>query len=58
MKKSKLGRPKLPRGEAKREMFAVKLSKPDAGKVYEAIERSGLPQADWLRAALLRAAEH
>ena len=55
--KKKIGRPKLPKGEARRELFAVKLSKPESDKVYEAIDRSGLEYPDWLRAALLSAAE-
>jgi hypothetical protein len=55
--KKKMGRPKLPKGEAKKELFAVKLSKLEAEKVYAAIDRSGVPYPDWLRGALLTAAE-
>jgi hypothetical protein len=55
--KKKMGRPKLPKGEARKELFAVKLSKLEADKVYAAIDRSGQPYPDWLRAAILAAAE-
>jgi hypothetical protein len=55
--KTKIGRPKLPRGEAKGAQFAVRLNKADCEKVYAAIKRSELEQPDWLRKALLDAAE-
>jgi hypothetical protein len=55
--KTKMGRPKLPRTERKGAQFAVRLNKEDADKVYDAIDRSELSQPDWLRRALLVAAE-
>jgi hypothetical protein len=56
--KKKMGRPKLPKGEAKGVQFGIRLSKPDGELVKEAIKRSGLSQPDWLRNALLSAAKN
>ena len=54
--KKKLGRPKLPKGEAKGALFAVRLAKPDADTINAAIKRSGTGKPEWLRNALLASA--
>lgn len=55
--KTKMGRPKLPKGEAKGVLFAVRLAAAEAVKVQQAIEASGLTKPDWARNALLFAAK-
>lgn len=55
--KTKLGRPKMPKGTAKAVLFAVKIAKIEADKIQEAIKRSGMEKAEWARRALLTAAE-
>jgi hypothetical protein len=55
--KSKRGRPKLPKGESKGVLFAVRVSTPEAQQIHGAIKRSGLSKPDWHRRALLTAAE-
>lgn len=54
--KSKMGRPKLPRGTANSVLFAVKIAETEARKIQEAIKRSGMKKPDWARSALLAAA--
>ncbi|HWN94890.1 MAG TPA: hypothetical protein VNT99_07645 [Methylomirabilota bacterium] len=54
--KTKMGRPKLPKNEAKGELFAVRVAKPDAEAIHSAIKRSGIAKPEWLRNALLKAA--
>jgi len=54
--KTKLGRPALPKGEAKGEVFSVRLSKDDAKKVWDSIGHTGDKKPEWLRRALLSAA--
>jgi len=51
-----MGRPKLPKGEAKGVLFAVRIAKAEADKVSQAIKRSGMKKPDWARNALLVAA--
>ena len=53
----KMGRPKLPKGEAKGEIFMVRVATAEADRIYKAIKRSGLSKPDWHRRALLAAAE-
>ena len=55
--KKKLGRPKLPKGEAKSVLIAAKVSKDDWGKIQAAMKRSGLSESEWVRQAALAAAE-
>lgn len=54
--KTKMGRPKLPKGTAKGVLFAVKVAANEAEKINQAIKRSGLAKPDWARNALLSAA--
>lgn len=55
--KPKRGRPSLPKGEAKGEVFSVRLAHADALKVHASIKRSGLGKPDWLRESLIKAAK-
>jgi hypothetical protein len=54
--KTKMGRPKLPKGTAKAVLFAVKVAANEADKIQRAIDKSGLNKPDWARNALLNAA--
>jgi hypothetical protein len=53
---AKMGRPRVPKNKAFRELFAVRLRPDEARKVREAIRKSGQRQPDWLRSALLKVA--
>jgi len=55
-KKKKLGRPKLPKGEAKK-IFSLRLSKPERDKIKQAAKLAGAPVTKWARKALLAAAD-
>ncbi len=53
----KMGRPKLPKGKAKRVLFAIKLS-PDLDKeVQKGIVKSGQDKAEWGREAVKQKAK-
>ncbi len=54
--KTKMGRPTLPKGEAKGEVFSVRVAANKASKIYQAIKKSGLKKPDWARNALIQAA--
>lgn len=54
--KSKMGRPKLPRGKAKGVLFAVRVDKSQAVEIDQAIAASGQSKPDWTRNALLKCA--
>lgn len=54
--KTKMGRPKLPKGEAKGVLFAVKMKKTEADQINLAVKRSGKTKPEWARAVLLEAA--
>jgi hypothetical protein len=54
--KTKMGRPKMPKGTANTVLFAVKIAANEANKIHEAIKKSGLKKPDWARNALLNAA--
>jgi hypothetical protein len=53
--KPKMGRPKLPKGEAKGVLYAARVSHDDAKRIDSAIARSGKGKPEWLRTALLSA---
>jgi hypothetical protein len=55
--KTKMGRPKMPKGTAKSVLFAVKIAANEAEKIQTAIRKSGLAKPDWARNALLAAAK-
>jgi hypothetical protein len=54
--KTKMGRPKLPKGTANSVLFAVRVAANEADKIQAAIKRSGLTKPDWARNALVNAA--
>lgn len=54
-KKKKIGRPKLPKDEAKK-IFSLRLSKHERKQIKHAAEKSGRPVSKWAREALLKAA--
>ncbi len=54
-KKSKMGRPTLPKDE-KRKVFSLRFSKPEREKIKAAAKRAGEPMTKWAREALLAAA--
>ena len=51
-----MGRPTLPKGETKGEVFSVRVAADAAGKIHQAIKKSGLKKPDWARNALVMAA--
>ena len=55
--KTKMGRPVLPKGEAKGEVFSVRVAADAAGKIHQAIKKSGMKKPDWARNALISAAQ-
>jgi len=54
--KPKMGRPKMPKGTANSILFAVRIAANEAGKIHQAIKKSGLKKPDWARNALISAA--
>jgi len=54
-KKSKMGRPKLPKDE-KRKVFSLRVSKPEWARIKDAAQKAGKPETRWAREALLAAA--
>ena len=54
--KTKMGRPKLPKGTANSVLFAVKIAAVEADKIQSAIRKSGMTKPDWARNALIQAA--
>lgn len=55
--KPKMGRPKLPVGEAKGVLIGARFSIEESKAVHDAIKRSGVVKSDWVRARLLDAAK-
>jgi len=54
-KTKKIGRPKLPKGEAK-ELFSLRLSKEDRKTIERAAKKAGSKVTKWARETLLSAA--
>ena len=54
--KTKMGRPKLPKGTANSVLFAVRIAANEAERIQAAIRKSGLKKPEWARNALIRAA--
>ena len=54
--KTKMGRPILPKGEAKDFQIGVRFNREEALKVKTAISKSKLTNSDWARKVLLSAA--
>jgi hypothetical protein len=55
--KTKMGRPKLPKGTANSVLFAIRIAANEADKIQRAIKKSGLAKPEWARNALVNAAE-
>jgi len=53
-KKSKMGRPKLPKDE-KRKVFSLRVSKQEWGRIKDAAKKAGKPETKWARETLLAA---
>jgi len=56
--KTKMGRPKLPKGTANSVVFSVKIAANAAEKIHTAIKKSGMTKPDWARNALINAASN
>ena len=54
-RRPRMGRPPLPRGTARTEVFAMKLSAEERTALDEAAEKAGKPVTQWAREALLAA---
>jgi hypothetical protein len=54
---AKMGRPRLPRNVARACLLAARLNPQEYQRILTAIRKSGKSQPDWLRGALLRAAD-
>jgi hypothetical protein len=54
--KTKMGRPKMPKGTANSVLFAVRIAANEAQKINEAVKKSGMARPDWARSALISAA--
>jgi hypothetical protein len=54
--KTKMGRPKLPKGTANSVVFSVKIAANAAEQIESAIKKSGLKKPEWARNALIHAA--
>ena len=52
-----MGRPKLPKGQAKGTLFAVRVANDEARTILGAVKRSGVPKPQCLRNALISAAK-
>ena len=51
-----MGRPKLPKGEAKAFQIGVRFNQQEAEKIKQAIAKTQLTNSDWARNTLLSAA--
>jgi hypothetical protein len=54
--RKKMGRPRLPRKLALGRVFAARFRPDEERLITEAIDKSGMAQADWIRDALVSAA--
>ena len=54
--KSKMGRPKLPKGEVKDILIGAKFAPGEAKQVETTVKRSGHGKSEWIRKTLLSAA--
>ncbi|HXR48533.1 MAG TPA: hypothetical protein VN784_13945 [Candidatus Limnocylindrales bacterium] len=54
--KTKMGRPKLPKGTANTVLFAVRIAAQEAERIQAAIRKSGQTKPEWARQALIKAA--
>lgn len=52
-----MGRPALPKGKAKGVVIGARFSPDESKKIHGAIDRSGKSKPDWVRNALISAAD-
>jgi hypothetical protein len=57
MGKTKLGRPKLPKGQTKGSVITIRLQREQRKTVGNAADRAGVKLSEWARDALLAAAK-
>ena len=55
--KSKMGRPKLPKGEVKDILLGAKFAPDEAKQVHAAVKRENMGKSEWIRKTLLSAAQ-
>ena len=55
--KTKMGRPKMPKGTANSVLFAIRIAANEAQKINEAVKKSGMKRPEWARNALVNAAQ-
>lgn len=55
--KTKMGRPKMPKGTSNSVLFAFRIAANEASKIHQAIKKSGLTKPEWARNALVNAAQ-
>jgi hypothetical protein len=55
--KSKMGRPKLPKGEVKDVLLGAKFAPDEAKRVHAAVKRENMGKSEWIRKTLLFAAQ-
>ena len=56
-KTSKMGRPKVPKDQAKGEFFSMRVTSGESVKINTAILKSGMKKSEWARQALIKATE-
>jgi hypothetical protein len=56
--KTKLGRPKLKKAEFKGVLIGARFAPDESKTVHDAVKRSGQGKSQWIRKALLSAAEN
>ena len=54
---TKMGRPRLPKGQAKGVLIGARFSPPEAKIVADAVRRAKAVKSQWVRVCLLSAAE-
>ena len=54
--KTKMGRPKMPKGTSNSVLFAVRIAAREADKIHQAVKKSGMTKPEWARHALIQAA--
>jgi len=55
--KTKMGRPRLPKGEAKGVLIGARFAPDEAQTVTQAVKRAGQIKSAWVRTVLLSAAQ-
>jgi hypothetical protein len=53
--KSKMGRPKLPKGEVKGVLIGARFAPDESKRVHDAVTRAKIGKSEWVRKTLLSA---